>query len=93
MSILELVRGILGKIFHAKASKDVAAVAKGGGISGPYEPEVFSIYSLARRDRGKIASLIIADTCDGDRWQRTNLRSIVSLETAYMLGEVAGNDN
>lgn len=89
MSIIEVVRGILGRLFGARVSKDVAAAAKAGGISGPYEPEEFSIYSLARRDRGKIASLIIAEACDGDRWQRTNLRSVVSIELAERLGEVA----
>jgi hypothetical protein len=71
----------------------VATVAKSGGVSGPYRPEEFSVFALARRDGGRIARLVIEDTCDGDGGERTNLRSIVSLETAYMLGEVARNDN
>jgi hypothetical protein len=76
----------LGKNFP---SPEVASAVQAGTISGPYRPEGFSIFSLARRDGGRIAGLVIEDACDGDSWERTNLRSIVSLETAYMLGEVA----
>ncbi len=89
-SWMEAVRGfvqrVLGKNFP---SPEVAAAVQAGTISGPYRPEEFSAFSIARRDRGRIARLVIEDACDGDSWERTNLRSIVSLETAYMLGEVA----
>jgi hypothetical protein len=88
---MEAVRGfvqrVLGKNFP---SPEVAAAVQAGTITGPYRPEEFSAFSIARRDGGRIARLVIEDTCDGDEWERTNLRSIVSLETAYMLGSVAG---
>lgn len=87
---MEAVRGfvqrVLGKNFP---SPEVAAAVQTGTITGPYRPEEFSIFSLARRDRGRIAALIIEKACDGDGWERTNLRSVISVELAGRLGEVA----
>lgn len=91
--MIRVIREFLRRVFGRCPAPEVAAAVQAGTISGPYRPEEFSVFSLARRDGGRIARLVIADTCDGDGWERTNLRSIVSLETAYMLGEVARNDN
>ncbi len=90
--IHEVVSSVFRFFRRGNPSPEVAAAVQAGTISGPYRPEEFSIFSLARRDGGRIARLVIADTCDGDSWENTNLRSIVSLETAYMLGEIAGEE-
>ena len=87
---MEAVRGfvqrVLGKNFP---SPEVAAAVQAGTITGPYRPEEFSIFSLARRDGGRIAGLMIAQACDGDEWERTNIRSVISVELATRLGEIA----
>lgn len=89
-SWMEAVRGfvqrVLGKGFP---SQEVTAAVQAGTISGPYRPEEFSIFSLARRDGGRIARLVIEDACDGDGWERTNLRSVISVDLATRLGEIA----
>lgn len=91
-NLLAAVRRIWNRIFIFPAipSPEVSSAVQAGTITGPYRPEEFSVFALARRDGGRIARLVIEDTCDGDSWENTNLRSIVSLETAYMLGEVLG---
>ena len=89
-SWMEAVRGfvrrVLGKGFH---SQEVTAAVQAGTISGPYRPEEFSIFSIARRDRGRIATLMIEKACDGDSWERTNLRSVISVDLATRLGAIA----
>ena len=70
-------------------SPEVTAAVQTGTIAGPYRPEEFSIFSIARRDRGRIAALVIEKACDGDEWERTNIRSVISVELATRLGEVA----
>lgn len=92
MSIVKKIISSLKRFLGYGVSEDVKSAVETGGISGPYRPEDLSIYSLARRDRGKIASLIIAEACDGDRWTRTNLRSVVSIELAERLGEVVNDE-
>lgn len=51
--------------------------------------EEFSIFSLARRDGGRIAGLVIAHACDGDGWERTRIREVLTVELADRLGAVA----
>ena len=51
--------------------------------------EEFSIFALARRDRGRIAALMIEKACDGDGWEQTNLRSVISVDLATRLGAIA----
>jgi hypothetical protein len=93
MSIVKKIISSLKRFLGYGVSEDVKSAVESGGISGPYRPEDLSIYSLARRDSGKIASLIIAEACDGDRWTRTNLRSVVSIELAERLGEVVNDES
>lgn len=87
--MIRVIREFLRRVFGRCPSPEVAAAVQAGSVSGPYRPEEFSIFSLARRDGGRIAGLVIAHACDGDRWWETNLRSVISVELARRLGEVA----
>ncbi len=89
MNLLAAVRRIWNRIFPVTPSPEVSAVARAGGVSGPYRPEEFSVFSLARRDGGRIAALMIEKACDGDSWEHTNLRSVISVDLATRLGAIA----
>lgn len=93
MSLLALFFRAWRKILPGAPSPEVASAAQVGTITDPYRPEEFSIFSLARRDGGRIAGLVIERACDGDGWRETNLRSVISVDLATRLGEVTGNDN
>ena len=81
---IEVSRPVPPKLINA-----ATAAVQTGTIAGPYRPEEFSVFALARRDGGRIAGLMIAHACDGDGWERTNLRSVISVDLATRLGEVA----
>lgn len=92
-NLFAAVRRIWNRILPVTPSPEVSSAVQAGTISGPYRPEEFSAFSIARRDGGRIAGLMIAHACDGDGWERTNLRSVISVDLATRLGEAAGNDN
>lgn len=89
MNLLALFFRAWRKIFPTPPSPEVSSAVQSGGVSGPYRPEEFSIFSIAMRDRGRIATLMIEKACDGDGWRETNLRSVISVDLATRLGAVA----
>jgi len=89
-SWMEAVRGFVQRVLgKGSPSPEVTAAVQTGTIAGPYRPEEFSVFALARRDGGRIAGLMIAHACDGDGWERTNLRSVISVDLATRLGAIA----
>ncbi len=88
--LVEAVRGFVQRVLgKGSPSPEVAAAVQAGTITGPYRPEEFSAFSIARRDRGRIAALMIEKACDGDSWEHTNLRSVISVDLATRLGAIA----
>lgn len=87
--MIRVIREFLRRVFGRCPSPEVASAVQAGTISGPYRPEEFSIFSLARRDGGRIAGLVIAHACDADGWERTRIREVLTVELANRLGEVA----
>jgi hypothetical protein len=87
--MFRVIREFLRRVFGRCPAPEVAAAGEDGTIAGPYRPEEFSVFSLARRDGGRIAALMIEKACDGDSWERTNLRSVISVVLATRLGAIA----